>query len=71
MLLGWDGVWLRSPRDVPSLLLKAGEVQPGTRRTGGALLRGKMGYRAACASGEPRMILTSLRSQAPSCWKSW
>jgi predicted glycoside hydrolase/deacetylase ChbG (UPF0249 family) len=60
-----EGHPVSDPRDVPSLLLKESETQPGTGLKGGALLRGKMGYRAACASGviSPEEAAAEARAQ--------
>ena len=49
-----EGRPVSDPSRVPSLLLEEGETQSGTELKGGPLLRGKMGYRTACASGAIR-----------------
>merc|ERR1719502_581876 len=60
-----EGRPVSDPQRVSSLLLKEGQSQPGTGLKGGPLLLGKMGYRAACASGAicPEEVAEEARAQ--------
>jgi len=50
------------------LLLEEGETQSGTELKGGPLLRGKMGYRTACASGAIRAEEVAEEARAQLRW---
>ena len=64
-----EGRPLSRPQDIPSLLLQRGEThQPGTGLSGGALLRGKMGYRNACVSGEVKAAEAATEARAQLAW---
>lgn len=63
-----EGRPVSDPSRVPSLLLEEGETQPGTGLKGGPLLRGKMGYRTACASGVIRAEDAAEEARAQLRW---
>jgi predicted glycoside hydrolase/deacetylase ChbG (UPF0249 family) len=64
-----EGRPLSRPQDIPSLLLQRGEShQPGTGLKGGALLRGKMGYRNACGNGEVKAAEAATEARAQLAW---
>merc|ERR1740115_381296 len=64
-----EGRPLSRPQDIPSLLLQRGEThQPGTGLKGGTLLRGKMGYRNACGSGELKAAEAATEARAQLAW---
>ena len=64
-----EGRPLSQPQDIPSLLLQRGEThQPGTGLKGGTLLRGKMGYRKACGSGEVKAAEAATEARAQLAW---